>query len=101
MLCALELALDVRVCLLEERHIQIELTDAAKVHLVRTGYDPNYGARPLKRVIQKEVETALGRLILKGEVKEGQNIIVDLDPTLDELIFTPKPIESPRRRRAS
>jgi ATP-dependent Clp protease ATP-binding subunit ClpB len=86
---------------LEERHIEIDLTDAARVHLVRAGYDPNYGARPLKRIIQKEVETALGRLILKSEIKEGQAIIVDLDPTLEELIFTPKPVEPPQRRRAS
>src|SRR5262249_36445979 len=46
---------------LAERHITLELTDSAKGHLVRVGYDPNYGARPLKRAIQKEVETALGR----------------------------------------
>src|SRR5262249_5016843 len=45
---------------LEDRHIRLEVTEAAKEHLVRVGYDPAYGARPLKRVIQKEVETALG-----------------------------------------
>jgi len=61
---------------LEERHINIELTDAARTHLVRTGYDPNYGARPLKRAIQKEVETPLARHILKGDVREGQTVTI-------------------------
>ncbi|HEX8985918.1 MAG TPA: ATP-dependent chaperone ClpB, partial [Bryobacteraceae bacterium] len=42
---------------LAERHVRLELTDAARTHLVRSGYDPNYGARPLKRAIQKEIET--------------------------------------------
>ncbi len=46
---------------LAERHIALELTDAAREHLVRTGYDPTYGARPLKRAIQKEMETPLAR----------------------------------------
>jgi ATP-dependent Clp protease ATP-binding subunit ClpB len=86
---------------LEERHIRIELTEPAKVHLVRTGYDPNYGARPLKRIIQKEIETALGRLILKGEIRDGQTITVDFDSTRDALTFTSKPSESPQQRKAS
>jgi ATP-dependent Clp protease ATP-binding subunit ClpB len=73
---------------LAERHIQIELTDAARTHLVRTGYNPTYGARPLKRAIQKEVETQLGRLILKGEIREGQSVTVDYDPLQGALQFT-------------
>jgi ATP-dependent Clp protease ATP-binding subunit ClpB len=73
---------------LAERHIQIELTDAARTHLVRTGYNPTYGARPLKRAIQKEVETQLGRLILKGEIRDGQAVVVDYDAQQGELQFT-------------
>jgi ATP-dependent Clp protease ATP-binding subunit ClpB len=73
---------------LAERHIQIELTDAARTHLVRVGYNPSYGARPLKRAIQKEVETQLGRLILKGEVRDGQSVIVDYDSLQGALQFT-------------
>jgi ATP-dependent Clp protease ATP-binding subunit ClpB len=73
---------------LAERHISIELTDAARTHLVRAGYNPTYGARPLKRAIQKEVETQLGRLILKGEVRDGQSIVVDYDPLQGGLQFT-------------
>jgi ATP-dependent Clp protease ATP-binding subunit ClpB len=80
---------------LAERHIQIELTDAARTHLVRTGYNPTYGARPLKRAIQKEVETQLARLILKGEVRDGQTVLVDYDGRLGALQFAPVEEEVP------
>jgi ATP-dependent Clp protease ATP-binding subunit ClpB len=73
---------------LDERHIMLELTEAAREHLAVTGYDPNYGARPLKRLIQKELETALGRLILKGEVKDGDAVIVDKEPKGGGLKFS-------------
>jgi ATP-dependent Clp protease ATP-binding subunit ClpB len=62
---------------LEGQRIELEVTDAAKKYLADTGYSPVYGARPLKRVIQKEVETALGRLIVAGEVAEGARVVVD------------------------
>jgi ATP-dependent Clp protease ATP-binding subunit ClpB len=78
---------------LEDRHIRIELTDAAKTHLVRVGYDPNYGARPLKRAIQKEVETALAKAMLRGEVKDGQIVVVAFDANEGKLTFTAKPVE--------
>ena len=64
---------------LAERHISLELSDAAKEHLVRVGYEPTYGARPLKRAIQKEVETPLGRLILQGDVRDGQQVSADYE----------------------
>jgi len=72
---------------LAERHIELELTDAAKTHLVRVGYDPAFGARPLKRAIQKEVETPLSRLILQGEVRDGQRVNVDYDSRAGRLTF--------------
>jgi ATP-dependent Clp protease ATP-binding subunit ClpB len=72
---------------LDERHITFELTEDARVHLATTGYDPNYGARPLKRLIQKELETALGRLILKGDVRDGDTVTVDKEPNADALKF--------------
>ncbi|SPE32333.1 protein disaggregation chaperone [Candidatus Sulfopaludibacter sp. SbA3] len=62
---------------LAERHISLQLTDGARLNLVRTLADPQYGARPLKRAIQKKIETPLGRLLLKGEVRDGQTVIVD------------------------
>ncbi len=74
---------------LAERHIQVELTDAARSHLVRVGYNPTYGARPLKRAIQKEVETQLARLILTGGVRDGQSVVVDYDAGLGSLQFIP------------
>jgi len=72
---------------LAERNIQLKLTEAAKDHIVRVGHDPAFGARPLKRVLQKEVETGLGRMILKGEVKDGQTVLVDYDVGRDGLSF--------------
>ena len=72
---------------LAERHITIELSAAARRRLVRMGYEPAYGARPLKRALQKEVETALARRILKGEVRDGAHVLVDVDGE-DRLSFT-------------
>ena len=74
---------------LAERHITLELTDAARRHLVRTGYDPSYGARPLKRAIQREVETPLARKILGGEVRDGQRVLVDASD--GKLVFESTP----------
>ncbi len=74
---------------LAERHIELELTDRARGHLVRSGYDPNYGARPLKRAIQREIETPMARKILGGEVRDGQRVVVDLDKS-EKLVFETK-----------
>ncbi|HTB20075.1 MAG TPA: AAA family ATPase, partial [Bryobacteraceae bacterium] len=71
---------------LADRHIELELTDRARGHLVQSGYDPSYGARPLKRAIQREIETPLARRILGGEVRDGHHVKVDLDPA-DHLVF--------------
>ena len=73
---------------LADRHIALKLTDAARLNLVRTGFDPHYGARPLKRAIQKKVETPLGRMILKGDVRDGQQLLVSVDAQ-GELTFAP------------
>lgn len=72
---------------LEERKIELVLTDEAKEHLVRTGYDPAYGARPLKRVLQKELETGLGRMLLQGKVRDGQTVVVGYDSGGDRLTY--------------
>jgi ATP-dependent Clp protease ATP-binding subunit ClpB len=77
---------------LADRHIQLTLTDSARTHLVRTGYDPNYGARPLKRAIQKQIETKLGRLLIAGTIHDGEEVVVDYDPVKDELAFEPVPV---------
>jgi ATP-dependent Clp protease ATP-binding subunit ClpB len=77
---------------LADRHIHLTLTDAARTHLVKTGYDPTYGARPLKRAIQKQVETRLGRLIIEGKVHDGEEVVVDYDAMKDQLAFQPMPV---------
>ncbi len=64
---------------LADRELTIQLTEAAKKYVVDHGYDPIYGARPLKRFLQKNVETLAARLILEGDVGEGDTIWIDLD----------------------
>jgi ATP-dependent Clp protease ATP-binding subunit ClpB len=62
---------------LEDRQITLELTDRAKSLLAHIGYDPVYGARPLKRVIQRELETPLAKLILQGDVRDNSLVVAD------------------------
>jgi ATP-dependent Clp protease ATP-binding subunit ClpB len=75
---------------LAERHIQLELTPEAARYLVHVGYDSAYGARPLKRSIQKNIETPIGRLLLEGVVREGQTIRVGYEKAAGKLTFTPQ-----------
>ena len=63
---------------LAERRMTVEVTDAAKASLARAGYDPVFGARPLKRVIQREVETPIARLIVAGKLRDGGTVRVDV-----------------------
>jgi ATP-dependent Clp protease ATP-binding subunit ClpB len=71
---------------LAERKLSIELTDRAKEALAAEGFDPVYGARPLKRAIQRRVQDTLAMRLLEGEFKEGDQILVDATPT-GELVF--------------
>ena len=74
-----EIQLDRLRARLADRHITLNLTDAARrIWSVRATIQ-HYGARPLKRAIQKKVETPLGRLILKGEIRDGQPLVLDVD----------------------
>ncbi len=70
-----------------ERRIQLKMTEKAKEWLAKEGFDPAYGARPLKRVIQKEIQDRLALKILEGKFKEGDTITVDLDSKKEELVF--------------
>jgi ATP-dependent Clp protease ATP-binding subunit ClpB len=63
--------------LLDDRKMGLELTDAARRHLAEAGYDPVYGARPLKRVIQREVQDPLALSLLRGKFDEGDTVRVD------------------------
>ena len=71
---------------LAERFIELELTEAAQARLAQAGYDPVYGARPLKRYIQKELETVLARKLIAGELREHHKVLIDADEK--GLIFT-------------
>jgi len=70
---------------LADRGLGLVLTDAARQHIARVGYDPDFGARPLKRVIQREVADPIALSVLQGEYREGDTITVDASP--DGLVF--------------
>ena len=74
--------------LLAERKISIELTDAAKELLFTEGYDPNFGARPLRRAIQRLVQDPLALKILDGEVLHGDHVAVGVDRKTGKMTFT-------------
>ncbi len=71
--------------LLAERKITIELTQSAKEHIAREGYDPVFGARPLKRVIQQRIQNELAMRLLRGEIGEGASVLVDVSD--GEMVF--------------
>jgi ATP-dependent Clp protease ATP-binding subunit ClpB len=73
---------------LAERHIELELTEAAKEFLIEAGYDPVYGARPLKRTIQQKILDPLAVSVLSGEFHEGD--VVHVDKHGDSLVFRPR-----------
>ena len=71
---------------LAERNLGLSMTDEAKAHVARVGYDPDFGARPLKRVLQREVADPIALKLLQGEFRDGDTIVVDASP--DGLVFT-------------
>jgi ATP-dependent Clp protease ATP-binding subunit ClpB len=73
--------------LLAGRSVTIALSDRAKEYLAARGYDPVFGARPLKRTIQRELQDPLARELLEGNIKEGQHVFVDAAPDGAELVF--------------
>jgi len=78
---------------LRHRHIDIELTEKAKEYLAEIGFDPIYGARPLKRAIQREVLNPLARKLLEGSVRSGETVIVDAGA--EGMVFTTKKEREP------
>jgi ATP-dependent Clp protease ATP-binding subunit ClpB len=78
---------------LRERGLRLELTDAAKETLAEAGWDPSYGARPLKRAIQRLLENPLALRLLEGEFAEGDTVRVDAKD--DELVFERAPLAEP------
>jgi ATP-dependent Clp protease ATP-binding subunit ClpB len=78
--------------LLATRRLTLDLTDAARALLTEKGYDPVYGARPLKRAIQRELQDPLALAILEGRVREGDHLLADVDETGDALTFAVVPV---------
>ena len=70
------------------RRLMLQVSDAAKEWLALTGYDPVYGARPLRRLVQSAIGDRLARSILAGEVHDGDTVVVDLDEAGDTLTVT-------------
>jgi len=73
--------------LLDQKHLKLDLTQGARDFLSRVGYDPVYGARPLKRAIQQYVQNPLAMELLKGSIQEGDSVVADYDAATDQLVF--------------
>ncbi|MDQ7019693.1 MAG: ATP-dependent chaperone ClpB [Robiginitomaculum sp.] len=80
------------LALLSDRHINLELDDAARTWIGNQGYDPVYGARPLKRVIQKQLQDPLAKLILEGVIKDGDTVKISVED--GALVFNGKTLEA-------
>ena len=72
---------------LQEQDLKAKLTEEARLWLAEEGYDENFGARPLKRILQKHVESPLSISLLAGEFKEGDSMLVDYDAEKKQIIF--------------
>jgi len=79
---------------LEDKKLRLQATDAAKEHLANVGYDPSYGARPLKRTIQRNIETPVAKVILSGQAKENSVILIDKISDDNDLSITVVPDNS-------
>jgi ATP-dependent Clp protease ATP-binding subunit ClpB len=75
---------------LKDRNITIELSEAARLFVAREGYDPTYGARPLRRYLQREIETRLARALIAGHIEDGTKVTVDVDHGKLTLVYSPK-----------
>ena len=84
--------------MLAERKIEITLTPKARELLFQQGYDPQFGARPLKRAIQRLIQDPLAMKLLDGEVTPGENLLVDADPKRDVMTFEPAKAKSAAKR---
>ncbi|HEU4557421.1 MAG TPA: hypothetical protein VFS20_06205 [Longimicrobium sp.] len=78
-----------------ERKITLRVTDAAKELIAEEGYDPAYGARPLKRAIQRLVQNPLAVRVLEGEFDNGDTVVVDREPGSAHLAFRPAGAPAP------
>ena len=72
---------------LQEKRLTVMLSDQAKASIAEKGYDPAYGARPIKRIFQKTIENPIAMRLLNGEIREGQSVKVDVDEASSQLVF--------------
>jgi ATP-dependent Clp protease ATP-binding subunit ClpC len=87
---------------LNEYHIQVELTEPARKWLANEGYDPAFGARPLRRAIQKHVESPLSVDLLAGKYKDGATVLVDVDEKDHKIVFrTGEPVKRAKQPAAA
>lgn len=84
---------------LEEHGLNVKLTNAAREWLAREGYDANFGARPLRRALQKHVESPLSVSLLSGQFQEGDQVVVDLDTEKNEIVFKKDGQFEPKKRK--
>ncbi|HEY7160506.1 MAG TPA: ATP-dependent chaperone ClpB, partial [Acidobacteriota bacterium] len=78
---------------LDQKHLTLNISQEARDFLARAGYDPVYGARPLKRAIQQHLQNSLAMELLQGNIREGQKVNVDFDPLKDDLTFKPELVQ--------
>ena len=90
-----DLQVDKLVRRLAERQLGLEVTDGAREWLALTGYDPSYGARPLRRLVQSAIGDPLAREMLSGELADGDTVVVDVDDAVDRLRVSPKKTVEP------
>jgi len=75
---------------LEDRGIKLEVTEKAKIFIAKEAYSPIYGARPVKRYLQKYIETSIAKLLISGDLSENSTAFIDVDEKLNEIIIQPK-----------
>jgi ATP-dependent Clp protease ATP-binding subunit ClpB len=75
---------------LAERHMMLAVTDKARDYLAKEGYDPAYGARPLKRTLQRKIQDPLALMLLDGKFSEGDTVFVDLSIEKEGLVIRKK-----------
>ena len=75
---------------LATRNLNFHMSETAKKQLANEGYDPQFGARPLKRIIQQRIENPIAGAILEGKCRDGQTIEVDVDPAKEDFMIAVK-----------
>jgi ATP-dependent Clp protease ATP-binding subunit ClpC len=85
---------------LEEHGLSVTMTEAAREWLAKEGFDPIFGARPLRRALQKHVESPLSVSLLSGQFQEGDQVVVDLDEEKKEIVFLKNGHVEPKKKKS-